>query len=92
MMEFTVKPDGDDPYKLEATSRDVFIWEKVTKNSLGKLQGDISMTAMYQLAHIAAKRLQLFTGTLDEFVACCDLDFEQPANVDPTQPGASPGL
>lgn len=93
MMEFTVLPDNEDPYKVTATSRDVYVWEKVTKNSLGTLGSNVTMTAMFQLAHIAAKRQHLFTGSLDDFVASNDIDFEaEIQDADPTPPGASAGL
>lgn len=91
MIEFTVKPDGGDEYQVTATSRDVYVWEKVSKGSLAQLQGNVNMTAMYQIAHLASKRQQLYTGTLAEFTESCDLDFEDLPEPDPTQPEASPG-
>lgn len=90
MIEFTVKPDTGDEFKVEATSRDVYVWEKITKSHMGQLQDNISMTAMYSLAHLAAKRQQLFNGSLDEFTQTCDLDFDDMPEPGPTRPEASP--
>lgn len=89
MIEFTVKPDGGDEYQVTATSRDVYVWEKITKSHMGQLQGNVSMTAMYSLAHLASKRQQLYSGTLDEFTESCDLDFDDTTEPDPTSPEAS---
>lgn len=89
MFNFVVNPDGEDPYKLQASSRDVYMWEKTTKSNMAQLQTGMSMMAMYSIAHFAAKRQQLFTGNLQEFVDAVDLDFEAAVGADPTQPEAS---
>lgn len=89
MFNFVVKPDVGEPYKLEATSRDVFLWEKTTKSNMAQLQNGMSMMAMYTIAHFAAKRHHMFTGTLNEFVDSNDLDFEAAPDADPTLPEVS---
>lgn len=92
MIDFTIKPDGGEAYEVTATTRDIYVWEKAGRDrTINKLIGDVSMQAMYELAHVAARRQQLFTGALDEFVESCDLDFEQPEDVDPTLLARSTG-
>lgn len=92
MMRFKVTPDGGDPYEIEATSRDVYIWEKTGRDRrMVQLSSDISMTALYELAHLAAKRKQLFTGPLDEFTSTVDLEMlAEDEEAVPTNAGRSP--
>lgn len=91
MIEFTVVPDGGETYVVTATSRDVFVWEKLGKGrSLSQMKANLHMADMYQLAHLASKRQQLFAGSLEEFTDSCDLQFEEDDEPDPTQPEASP--
>lgn len=90
MIEFHVSPDGGEPYEVTATSRDVYIWEKLGKGrTLAQLKDNLQMADMYQLAHLASKRQQLFTGSLEEFTDTVDLDFEEEEDEGPTRPGAS---
>lgn len=94
MMDFKVTPDEGDEYEVTATSRDVYVFEKTHKGkSFNGVMTDMHMTDLYALAHIASRRQQLYTGSLDEFAKTCDID---PINSDdddpdPTQPEASPG-
>lgn len=91
MITFTIRPDGGKPYPLTATSRDVFVYEKTNKGkSFASIMNDLHMSDMYGLAHLAARRQQLFAGTLAEFAESCDLDMEDDDEADPTQPEASP--
>lgn len=93
MMRFKVSPDGGDSYELEATSRDVYVWEKTGRSrkmgQLGSL-GEISMVALYELAHLAAKRQQLFIGSLEDFTSSVDLELLAEEAADPTNAGATP--
>lgn len=92
MIDFTIRPDDGEPYELKATTRDVYMWEKAGANrSVSKLLGDVSMQAMYQLAHVAARRQQQFGGTLEEFVASNELDFSTAEAPDPTPSAPSTG-
>jgi hypothetical protein len=93
MIDFTIRPDDGEPYELKAGTRDVYVWEKADpKNrSVSKLLGDVSVMAMYQLAHVAAYRQQMFNGTLDEFVGSNELDFTTAEAADPTPPAPSTG-
>lgn len=92
---FTIRPDNGEEYELKATSRDVYMWERTGRDrSLQSFMSDISLSACYEIAHIAARRQQTFAGTLEEFAASHDLDFREEQveeEPDPTQPGASPG-
>ncbi len=96
MFTFKVTPDGGEPYQVVAGSRDLRMWEKAGPNrSIGKLLADMRMSALYEVAHIAARRQQLFTGTLDDFGNTCELTLPQEYDTeyddgegpsDPTQP------
>lgn len=92
MFDFTVKPDGGDEFRVTATSRDVYVFEKATKGrrSMAAITTDMHMSDMYGLAHLAATRQQLFTGSLDEFAAGCDIDLADDEEPDPTRPDQSP--
>jgi len=97
---FTIKPDGGEPFEIEASTRDILVWEKAGRDrSMSRLVNDMHMADVYQVAHIAARRLQMFTGPLDEFEKTCDLDIRKiltdesdgddgsDGESDPTQPG-----
>lgn len=90
MFTFDVTPDQGDAFQVEATSRDVFLWERVHKdNSLKRLESNLRMTDMYSLCHVAAKRQGKFEGSLSDFVDAHDIqpvtDDEEAAG--PTNPG-----
>jgi hypothetical protein len=92
MITFKVTPDGGDPYELVATSRDVYVWEKKGKDrTFFSLMKSMSMVSLYELCHVAAKRQQTFSGTLDEFVESHTLEIESSDDeldvndLDPTQ-------
>lgn len=96
MIKFKVKPDDGEPYEVTATSRDVFTWERT--NRTNKVFADLaerqSMVDMYHVAHVAAVRLGLFTGGLDQFQSTCDLEEMEgnaSAPADPTPPARSAG-
>lgn len=72
---FTVRPDGAEPFEIEGTTRDILAWERTTKGaSIGQLENNPRVTDLYKIAHLAAKRRQMFTGDLAEFMETCDLD------------------
>lgn len=96
MFDFTITPDGAEPYPLTASSRDVLAWEKTGKGrSFQTLLTDRRLVELYSLAHIASKRQGLFDGSLAEFEESCDLragrdDQDEDADgPDPTQPAPS---
>lgn len=92
MFDFTVKPDGGDEFRVTATSRDVYVFEKATKGrrSMASITTDMHMSDMYGLAHLAATRQQMFTDSLDQFAASCDIDLVDVEEPDPTPPARSP--
>lgn len=93
MITFTLDPDEGDEYQVTATSRDVYMWEKVYRGkSLGQLKANLLMGDLYALAHLACKRQRQFAGTFDEFEESHDLKFEtdDQQEVGPTPPAASP--
>ena len=80
MFIFTIRPDNADEYELKATSRDVYVWERTGKGrTLQTFMENLSLASCYEIAHIAARRQQTHAGTLAEFAASCDLDFEEEA-------------
>lgn len=94
MFEFTVRPDGGEPFNVTAHARDVVVWEKTSRHgmTLAALMENMSMAELYRLCHIAARRQQLFTGTLQDLEETADLDFEETdADADPTQAARLPG-
>lgn len=86
MFKFVATPDEGEPYEFVARSRDVVVWEKTGKNrSLGALQETRRFTDIYSLAHVAARRLGLFSGSLDDFEKAVDLEVLPEEEPDPTQ-------
>lgn len=88
MINFHVVPEQGEPFDIEATSRDVLMWERTTKGAkLANIENDLHLADMYKIAWFTAKRLGLFTGSQAEFEESHDLDFEKEEEPDPTQPG-----
>lgn len=96
LIKFDIVPDGGgEPFRVEALSRDVLVWEKRHRdNSFARLRENLTMVAQYQLAHIAARRTGQFDGDLAEFENTCDLmpvdeesEGERERELDPTSPG-----
>ncbi|OXM73088.1 MULTISPECIES: hypothetical protein [Amycolatopsis] len=89
MIDFKIAPDGGEKFEVKATTRDILNWERTTKGgSLKQLMENLHTADLYKVAHFAARRTQQFTGTLQEFEASCDLEFELEETVkepDPTQ-------
>jgi hypothetical protein len=86
MFRIKATPDEGETYEFVAKSRDVVVWEKTGKNrSLGMLQEQRRFTDIYSLAHVAARRLGLFTGSLEEFEKAVDLEVLPEEEPDPTQ-------
>jgi hypothetical protein len=80
MMTFKVIPDGGEPYQVTAHSRDVLVWEKSGKGrTFSQLADHLSMTDMYGLAFVAARRQGMFSGTLQDFEQSADM---MPVDVD----------
>ena len=95
MFLFTVKQDGREPYEVEATSRDIVQWEKVTREKTMKtLMEEMSMVDLYKVAWFAARRLGKFHGTYEEWESLVDLDLagdnEEEDGLDPTRSAPSP--
>lgn len=71
MFKIKVTPvDGSPKYDLRAESRDVAMWERTTKgrvNTFGQLMETLSIDEVYKIAHIVARREQVFTGSLTEW-------------------------
>lgn len=89
MIDFVVRPDGGDAYRVTATARDILQWERTTKGaSFAALMRDMRFTDLYKVAYYASRRLGHFTGSLAEFEASVDLVHDDDADdePDPTQP------
>lgn len=70
-----VTPDEGEPYIVNAGTRDVLAWEKGNPGrSAQQMQDDFHMSYAYWLAHHAAKRQGLFSGTRQEFEQSVDLE------------------
>lgn len=89
MINLKVMPDDGEAFDLTATTRDIAKWERITKGaSFAGLQNDMKITNVYQVSHIAAVRLGLFSGTLAEWQESVDLDILDSDEPDPTQSAA----
>jgi hypothetical protein len=85
VITFQIAPDNGEKYEVVATSRDILNWERTTKGgSMKQLMEELHLGDLYKVAWFAAKRLSLTTGTLADFEAGSDLEFET-EDVDPTQ-------
>lgn len=74
MIEFDVRPDGADEFRLVATSRDVSLWERTGKGrSVGQIERDPRMSQLEEVAYTACRRQGLWSGTLEEFRANVDI-------------------
>lgn len=93
MLRFKVMPDGGEFYIIDATTRDIWKWEKTTKGaSFGDLKDNMRMVDLYRIAYWAAVRQGRYGGTLAEFEESSDLDIlkgpdQEADDVDPTRPG-----
>jgi hypothetical protein len=75
MFTFKVVPDTGEPYTLKAGTRDVLTWEKTSKGkSYTGLITEPNLVDYYKIAHLAAWRQQIFTGSLKEFEEQHDID------------------
>ncbi len=75
MFTFKVVPENGEPFLVKAGTRDVLTWEKTTKGrSYAQLLAEPNLVDYYRIAHVAAWRQQLFTGTLKEFEESHDID------------------
>jgi hypothetical protein len=75
MLRFKMLPDGAEPFEVAAGTRDIYVWEKTSKGkTFAALMENMAMVDLYHIAHIAAQRLGLYRGTLNDFVTTCDLE------------------
>jgi hypothetical protein len=75
MFNFDVRPDGEDEFRLVATSRDVSLWERTHKGrSLKMIEQSYSMSLMEELAHVACRRQRRWEGSLAELRERCDIE------------------
>ena len=76
MLTVTVVPDNGTAHSLKVTTRDILKWERETGKSFKDLENGASLADLYQLAWAAALRTGFYVGTLDQFEATHDIDFE----------------
>lgn len=103
-MKFQMTLRFDDGRELEITagSRDQLAWEKAAQNrATSQILSEGRIENYFSLAHAAAKRQGMFTGTLKEFEDSVELDLghtiskgedapeTDDADEHPTQPGPS---
>lgn len=98
-IELQLTIDGQQ-HQVTAVPYDLLVWEKTAK---GKRIGDLlpvapdgtmdftrlSLVEIYRLAHIAARRERVFTGTLDEFERNVVVTLAGAEAPDPTPPARS---
>ncbi len=97
MFRFRVSPDGAEPFEVEGKSRDVVRWEAMGRGRhIGQLESAPKMTDLAELAWCAAVRNGLYTGSVKDFLASCDVDAlapetdddgEERDSLDPSRPG-----
>jgi hypothetical protein len=98
MLRCQVFPDDGSPFEVAAYSRDVRAWEQQGRGRrFADFQQDrLTMTSVYGLTFIAAKRQGLWQGTLQEFEEGCDVmpmdEEDEAGEADPTSEGPSTGL
>jgi len=69
-----VIPDDGAEFRVVAGPRDVAHWERTGKGrSLGKLESDPSITALFEIAWTACTRQGLWSGPLTEFLDRCEV-------------------
>lgn len=89
MLTLKIMPDGDEPYELVATTRDIAKWERTTKGaSFHGFQADMHVKDVYAVAYHAATRQQKFSGSLADFMDSVDFDILDDDEADPTQSAA----
>jgi hypothetical protein len=98
-VEFLLTIDGQ-RHRVTAVPYDLLVWERTAK---GKRIGDLlpvapngsldftrlSLVEIYRLAHIAARREQVFTGPLDEFERTVVVTLSDAGSPGPTPPARS---
>ena len=83
---FDVAPDGREPFRVVAASRDISAWERAVKGR--KFTEGGSIAQFEEIAQIASVRQGLWHGSLADFRAQCDIDVvlpEEDEEPDPTQ-------
>lgn len=92
MFPFDITPDGGATVRVVATSRDVSHWERTGKGrSLAAIERDARMSQLEEIAHLAAQRAGVFTGTLEEFRASVDILPIDPRKADDPDDDAGDG-
>ena len=85
MIQFKVNPDGQAPYEVEASTRDIIRWETSGKDrSFQKLMNNMRLNDLYELAYHASVRQGFFQGSVASFKESVDLEFDEPEDADPT--------
>lgn len=86
MLDFRMAPrdGGSDPIPLTADASDVYFWEKAHPGkTMTELVRDKHMVDLYQVAHLAAQRLGIFTDdNVDEFARTYTLMLTKERDVD----------
>lgn len=79
-------PDEGEVYEVVAKTRDIEFWERTHRGRTVKtLTEQQSLTQLYEVAYVAAKRRGLCSGTYEDFRDSTDLEV-----VDGDDEGADP--
>lgn len=90
---FTVAPDGAEPFEVTAKSRDLAHWERQFKGvSIDRLANNPTVNDLESLAWVTSSRRGVFQGNLNEFREQCDFDMldadeDEDDGAGPTQQG-----
>lgn len=86
MINFKIVPDDGDSWEVTATSRDVLVFERVTKGrTFNALADDLHMADIFRLAYLASKRQGMYNGTEKEFEQTHEVEtVPDSGEVDPT--------
>ncbi|TDP97647.1 hypothetical protein [Labedaea rhizosphaerae] len=77
--------DPENPIESVVSSRDIYKWEKSGRGrSMSNLgSGNLRMSDVYELTHIALGRRKLWSGSLEDLVDGADIDVKDTSDLDP---------
>lgn len=91
-MHIKIETDGVDAYEVEVKTRDIVVWEMAgTNRGIEELRAP-SMTTIYQLAHVAVRRVGKTDAPFAAWAAMTDVevsaDVEDPTLGTELSPGS----
>lgn len=79
MLKLKITPSaGGDTIKVEATSQDVYRWEKSGRGrTMASIFENMRIESIYQLSHLACLRLGEYAGSLADFIDAYVIDIDK---------------